>query len=742
MAATSWENLAAVDALRRTWPHQRLCLIYREKSEQCAAASQFLKLGLRKKDPCLLLAAPADAAAILAAVGGAAPRPDGALHMISERRAFRRAGRFQTELFFERLAQWRREAAKNPHEELRLACDMAWLLGAHSSEQRILEFEARMSQFARAENVLGLFAWDRGVFSPAAVRSALNTYPLLAYDGSVARNFNYLSPEELLGPNRGVGELDRLLSEVVEREKIERQIREERESLMALVDAIPETACLLAPTGKVIQCNEEAARRFGTTQEELLGSCLYDFFPTEMAHRRQRIQAAVRTGQRQRFVDQRSGRTYDNIVCPVFDVLGYVTRLAILGVDVTDRLRAEDALRRTVQRLESFRSMVNQSPAIVILARICADWPIEFISDNVAQLGYLAEDVIAGRVRWLDIAHPDDGSRMFAQIEENLRLGLRPRPAQFRLRDAAGEYHWMEGHVRLLADDEGNWTRVQAVMIDITKSKQMELALNAQQDRLQSIFRAAPVGIGVVANRILKEVNDRVCELSGYAREELVGQSAVLLYVSPAEFERVGQEVTAQLRECAVAAVETRFRRKDGRVIDVQLNLAPLHPAAPTGDLTFTALDVTDRKAAAEALRQSEEKFRAVFDGAAVGIGIIGMDGAVLQANPALMKMSGYPPEALARHGYPGLRHPAEAAAFWNFFNEMAASPHGRGSRVEKFVRGDGVTIWARIDASLVAGAAGRPPYLVVAAHDVTELVSAQEENARLKEQRRETSND
>lgn len=90
----------------------------------------------------------------------------------------------------------------------------------------------------------------------------------------------------------------------------------------------------------------------------------------------------------------------------------------------------------------------------------------------------------------------------------------------------------------------------------------------------------------------------------GYAREELVGQSARLLYESDEEYQRVGREKYAEIRERGVGSVETRFRRKDGQVIDVLLSSAPLDPKDFSQGVTFTALDITTQKRAEAVLRQ------------------------------------------------------------------------------------------------------------------------------------------
>ena len=78
--------------------------------------------------------------------------------------------------------------------------------------------------------------------------------------------------------------------------------------------------------------------------------------------------------------------------------------------------------------------------------------------------------------------------------------------------------------------------RLHSLVHDITTRKQAEQALRESEDLLSSIYRAAPTGIGVVSNRTLLTVNDRICEMTGYNQESLIGKSARILYPDDAEF--------------------------------------------------------------------------------------------------------------------------------------------------------------------------------------------------------------
>jgi PAS domain S-box-containing protein len=143
---------------------------------------------------------------------------------------------------------------------------------------------------------------------------------------------------------------------------------------------------------------------------------------------------------------------------------------------------------------------------------------------------------------------------------------------------------------------------------DITEQKIARDQLWDREVTLASILRVAPVGIGLVSNRVLIRVNDRLCEMIGYPAEELVGKSARILYPSDEEFECVGREKYEQIRKFGTGTVETRWQRKDGAIRDILLSSTPLDPGNHATGVTFTALDITDRKQVEKDLRVAYEQ--------------------------------------------------------------------------------------------------------------------------------------
>ncbi|MCK5074770.1 MAG: PAS domain S-box protein, partial [Calditrichia bacterium] len=176
----------------------------------------------------------------------------------------------------------------------------------------------------------------------------------------------------------------------------------------------------------------------------------------------------------------------------------------------------------------------------------------------------------------------------------------------------------------------------------ITERKQAEETLKESEARLRSVVRVAPTGIGVVADRVVMQANERMCEMTGYSEEELVGQGARMLYPTDEDFEYVGREKYAQIRKHGTGTVETRWRRKGGGIIDVLLGSTPLDPNDFSKGITFTALDITERKQAEAALRESEERFRDLADSLPQTVYEIDVEGKLTYVNANALEVFGY----------------------------------------------------------------------------------------------------
>ena len=148
-----------------------------------------------------------------------------------------------------------------------------------------------------------------------------------------------------------------------------------------------------------------------------------------------------------------------------------------LQAKITEHRRAEEPLRKTLQKLKDFESVVNRSPAVIFLWRAEQDGPIEFVSDNVRQFGYTAEDFISGRVSWRSVVHPEDVPSLDAQVAECFKKGTLEFSLQFRLIAKSGDVRWLEERAIARRDSSGVITHYQGVVLDVTERKKVEEAL-------------------------------------------------------------------------------------------------------------------------------------------------------------------------------------------------------------------------------------------------------------------------
>jgi PAS domain S-box-containing protein len=315
---------------------------------------------------------------------------------------------------------------------------------------------------------------------------------------------------------------------------------------------------------------------------------------------------------------------------PVYDRAGKLTGYRGIDRDVTTRLNAEEQLRLSEAR---FRSIVQQSPMGMHRFELQADNRLLLVDSNPA----------ADKLTGFQCA------KLIGMDVEEAFPALRGTPIPRIYRQAARD--GVPWHVPRLPYDDGTirgvyevWAfqtspgSVVATFTDISAREEAEATLG-------SIVRAAPVGIGLVRSRILLQVNDRVCEMTGYSQQELIGHDSRLLYPTQEDYDHVGREKYRQIAERGTGTVQTRWQRRDGRVIDVLLSSSPIDPLDHAKGVTFTAMDITDQKRGERDLSQARALLGASIEQSPAGILIADApDGRIRVVNSAAMAIRGGQP--------------------------------------------------------------------------------------------------
>ncbi|MBL0917156.1 MAG: PAS domain-containing protein [Hydrogenophaga sp.] len=280
-----------------------------------------------------------------------------------------------------------------------------------------------------------------------------------------------------------------------------------------------------------------------------------------------------------------------------------------LGLIGAEADRMAERLQKQQQRLQHLYALVDRSPAVVIEWANRPGWPMTYLSRNVSQWGYTPGELLSGGVDWDDLVHPEDLDRMNAEIEANRAAGRNEYRQEYRLRCADGRYAWIEDRTSINRNAAGEVESISGVLLDTTAQKQAELTLR-EQGEVQRLFYDLPfIGMGISSpqQRQWLQVNDRLCQILGYSREQLLSTPWTEFTPQP------DLDHNLELLESMTAGridrylLRKRFIRGDGRTVHTELDVRAVRLADGTLHRLFaTVQDITEQLQADEALREQK----------------------------------------------------------------------------------------------------------------------------------------
>jgi PAS domain S-box-containing protein len=388
-------------------------------------------------------------------------------------------------------------------------------------------------------------------------------------------------------------------------------------------------------------------------------------------------------------------------------------RVAVLFTNVTERKRAEDALRESTVR---FRSIANLVPDLLWSSR--PDGYTEWFNQRWAEYtGKTLEEGIGWG--WIDAIHPDDREASARRYREAVEAG-RALVQEHRVRRHDGAYRWFLVRAEPVRDAAGNLTMFGSAT-DIHDQRAAAIVLAESEQRLRLALSAARMGIwtwDADADRHTRDAH--LNALLGLPEAETVEPLEELLgRVHPDDRAAFRAALDAALASDDGMAVEFRVVLPDGSIRWLRDQGGVVHE--PGGRrMSGAVVDVTERRAAEDALRASEARQAAFFEQAAVGLSELAADGRFLQVNDALCAMLGRPRDELLTLTALDVTHPEDRAATAALLARVLA--HGGRAEVDKrYVCPDGSAVFANSAAVRLEGIAGAgAPRVLVVTVDLT----------------------
>jgi PAS domain S-box-containing protein len=512
------------------------------------------------------------------------------------------------------------------------------------------------------------------------------------------------------------GELER---ENEERKLAEAALHASEENLRALLNATPETAHLVDPAGTILAANEITASRLGKSGDEIIGTCIYDLFPPDVAKlRRALLEEVIRAKCPIHHEDARHGRIYDLHLYPVLDEAGDVTRVAIYARDITDRRQAEEALR---QSEETYRTIFENTGTATILVE--EDMTISRINDETVHLWGYSKEELEGRVKWPELVVEDDLPKMLEYHRvRRLDPTAVPRSYELKCRHKRGDVRIATLTAAMIPGTK----RSVISLADITEQKRLDEELQRSETLYRAIFETTRSPTVILENDGTFALSNAAgLALSGYVKEELEGKLKWSDFIATTEDLDRMKEIHRLRREDPEKAprnYEFLFKDRWGNHRNIYVT-ADIIPGTTRSVVSFC--DLTELKQVETALRVSEERFRVFFDTLPVGVLMTDLEGCILAANQTLCRFIGYPPEELTGKLVSSLYLPEDLAKDSELFSSLKRGEKDQYLTESRYVRKDGQLVWGRIHVSGSRNADGQLTHATVIAEDITEYKEA-----------------
>jgi PAS domain S-box-containing protein len=542
---------------------------------------------------------------------------------------------------------------------------------------------------------------------------------------------------------------DGVILDITERKQAEADLRYTQAFLNSVVESLPVGVLIKdAEELRVMYWNKASEELFGYSREEVLGKNDYDFLPREQARYLRAKDRQILAGgvlvdipEAPVMTPHQGQRIVQTKKVPLFDEIGTPRYLLGICEDITERKQAEAALRESEAHYR--RILETASEGIWMFD---ADSKTTFANTRIAEmLGYSVEEMLGRSL--FDFIH-EESQAIAATYVERRRQGIHERH-DFKFRRKDGSDLWTMVSATPIQDTTSQFVGVLRMITDISDRKRAEEQLQERAQFLHSIYDGVEDSIFVVdviendEGRSIEDEAENSLQSSSLtshasiefryrglnpAHERLTGvRSDELRGKRPEDVfpPAVATAVNERYAECVQSGTKISY---EGCLPFQGKNTWWITTLFPLRDgrghiyrLVGTSTNITERKEAEKALRESEQRFRATFAQAAVGIAHVDLDGKFLRINQKFCDLVGYSQEEMLARTLQNITHPDDLEADVAFVRQLLSGGIRMYSLEKRYINRCGEIVWVNLTVSLRRRSSGEPKYFISVVQDISD---------------------
>ncbi len=393
-----------------------------------------------------------------------------------------------------------------------------------------------------------------------------------------------------------------IVQDITEQKKIEENLR----LFKTCIDLASDAVYWLNKDARFEYVNEKQCENLGYTREELLSMTVMDKDPETTKElwdsRWEQIKSDKAANHTISF--ETIQRRKDGSIFPAEVVNNYFKfgdREFIIGYtrDITERKQYEENILKNQKMLRDSQKVAKIGSWENNMHERKFIWQEEVYHI----LGYENKEFEPTYENFRKIVYPKDLPKLL-EIQKKTIDTKTFIEHEYRIIRKDGAIRIVHAYGDVIFNDKKEVVGTYGIIQDITEQKKNEEDLIESEQKLKSLFRVTPSGLGIVKDRVFVDVNPYFCVLTGYSEEELIGKDSMKLYTSEEEFLRIGKELYEQIAKEGTSKTGTQWVRKDGSIVYVYIFISAIDPNDYSKGNIFAVFDMTEKKQYEEALEK------------------------------------------------------------------------------------------------------------------------------------------